>query len=81
MTATIADINLKSCCNNLISAIKEIWRKHYPDSIKNIDNYELIDIQVPTQSNKYVSTVQDAYFIDIQSFIFHPPFDYWLFFM
>lgn len=49
---SLADINLKTCCNNLITSIKELWRIHYPNSKKNIDNYELIDIQVPSQSNK-----------------------------
>jgi len=49
---SLADINLKTCCNNLITTIKELWRKHYPNSRKNIDKYQLIDINVPLQSNK-----------------------------
>ncbi|OQU87048.1 uncharacterized protein LOC8057512 [Sorghum bicolor] len=50
---SLADINLKTCCNNLITAIKELWRKHYPNSRKNIDKYQLIDINVPLQSNNH----------------------------
>ncbi|KXG23127.2 hypothetical protein SORBI_3008G059566 [Sorghum bicolor] len=50
---SLVDINLKTCCNNLIIAIKELWRKHYPHSRKNIDKYQLIDINVPLQSNNH----------------------------
>ncbi|TVT99417.1 hypothetical protein EJB05_55238, partial [Eragrostis curvula] len=50
---TLADENLKRCCNVLVLAIKELWTQYYPNSKKKIDNYGLIDVQVPKQSTPY----------------------------
>ena len=49
---SLNDNNLRSCCDKIISGIKQCWKTHYAASNKVIDNYDLIDIQVPQQTNK-----------------------------
>ena len=38
--------------NTIMEGIKTLWRKYYPNSKKDIENYEAVDIGVPKQSNK-----------------------------
>ena len=49
---SLEDRSLRNCCNILIEAIKKLWSIHYADSDKAIEDYELIDIAVPIQTNK-----------------------------
>uniref|UniRef100_K4ALW6 Ubiquitin-like protease family profile domain-containing protein n=1 Tax=Setaria italica TaxID=4555 RepID=K4ALW6_SETIT len=49
---TLEDGNLRSCCNTLMDAIKKLWNKHYSDSSIVIENYNIVDIGVPIQTNK-----------------------------
>ncbi|CAL4980346.1 unnamed protein product [Urochloa decumbens] len=48
---SLKDENLVECCNIIVAAIKELWRTHYPDSNVDIQNYSLVDIGVPIQTN------------------------------
>ncbi|CAL4966916.1 unnamed protein product [Urochloa decumbens] len=48
---SLKDENLVQCCNIIVAAIKELWRTHYPDSNVDIQNYSLVDIGVPIQTN------------------------------
>lgn len=50
---SLNDNNLRSCCDKIISGIKQCWKTHYAASNKVIDNYDLIDIQVPQQTNNH----------------------------
>ena len=49
---TLQDELLRDCCNTVIAGIKTLWKTNYPETTKHIDNYELVDIGVPAQSNK-----------------------------
>ena len=49
---SLNDEKLASCCANLVSRIKECWKIFYPDTKKEIDTYEVIDIQVSLQTNE-----------------------------
>jgi hypothetical protein len=49
---SLEDLNLRNCCNKLIEAIKKLWSIHYQDSNKQIEDYQLVEISVPKQTNK-----------------------------
>ena len=49
---SLVDERLRKSCNTIMEGIKTLWRKHYPNSKKDIENYEAVDIGVPKQSNK-----------------------------
>jgi hypothetical protein len=49
---SLEDERLRKSCNKILEDIKTLWKKHYPNSRKNIENYEAMDIGVPKQSNK-----------------------------
>jgi len=51
-TRSLGDESLRKSCNTIMEGIKTLWRKHYPNSKKDIENYEAVDIGVPKQSNK-----------------------------
>ncbi|KAK3154118.1 hypothetical protein QOZ80_2BG0186340 [Eleusine coracana subsp. coracana] len=48
---SLSDEGLINCCNIIILAIKELWYKYCPNSRKKIENYNLVDIQVPIQAS------------------------------
>ncbi|CAL4962269.1 unnamed protein product [Urochloa decumbens] len=50
---SLKDENLVGCCNIIVAAIKELWRTHYPDSNVDVQNYSLVDIGVPIQTNDH----------------------------
>ncbi|CAN6273204.1 unnamed protein product [Urochloa humidicola] len=50
---TLRDENLKSCCNNIIAAIKSLWKMYYLASKFDIDSYELVHTAVPLQNNNH----------------------------
>jgi Ulp1 family protease len=49
---SLGDERLRTSCNTIMEGIKTLWRKHYPNSKKDIEDYEPVDIGVPKQSNK-----------------------------
>jgi hypothetical protein len=49
---SLEDESLRKSCDTMIEGIKTLWRKHYPNSNHDIEDYELVDIGVPKQSNK-----------------------------
>ena len=49
---SLGDERLRKSCNTIMEGIKTLWRKHYPNSKKDIENYEAVDIGVPKQLNK-----------------------------
>lgn len=48
---TLGDPKLAECCNKVLSGIKFLWNIYYGDSDYAIDDYELVDIAVPKQTN------------------------------
>jgi hypothetical protein len=48
---TLGDPKLAECCNKVLSRIKFLWNIYYGDSDYAIDDYELVDIAVPKQTN------------------------------
>jgi Ulp1 family protease len=48
---SLEDEKLAARCNGFLAAIKSLWNDHYSDSKHPIDNYELVDIAVPKQTN------------------------------
>ncbi|KAL6843409.1 hypothetical protein ACP4OV_026731 [Aristida adscensionis] len=48
-----ADKNLLDCCIKLMNAVKNLWAIHYPESKSKINDFELLDIDVPKQTNNY----------------------------
>ncbi|KAL6848650.1 hypothetical protein ACP4OV_021233 [Aristida adscensionis] len=50
---SIADKKLLNCCIKLIDAVKNLWAIHYPESKNKINDFELLDVDVPKQTNNY----------------------------
>ncbi|OEL17894.1 hypothetical protein BAE44_0021089 [Dichanthelium oligosanthes] len=50
---TLQDERLKTCCTTIIARIKILWATHYPETNKPIEDFELIDVGVPNQSNNH----------------------------
>ncbi|KAG2582318.1 hypothetical protein PVAP13_6KG100200 [Panicum virgatum] len=48
---TLGDPKLAECCNKVLSGIKFLWNINNGDSDYAIDDYELVDIAVPKQTN------------------------------
>ena len=49
---SLEEERLRKSYNTIMEGIKTLWRKYYPNSKKDIENYEAVDIGVPKQSNK-----------------------------
>jgi hypothetical protein len=49
---SLGDKRLRKSYNKIMEGIKTLWKKHYPNSRKDIEDYEAVDIGVPKQSNK-----------------------------
>ena len=49
---SLGDAKLATCCNQFLAAVKSLWKDHYNTSKHQIDNYEIVDIAVPKQTNK-----------------------------
>jgi Ulp1 family protease len=48
---SLEDANLKTCCDQLTEAIKQLWSQYHSESEVVIQNYKIVSINAPTQSN------------------------------
>ena len=71
---SMEDKSLESCCITITSGIKRLWEMHYAGSSKAIGDYEITEIQVQKQKNKYVSPHSSSSFFlfDSHFFFTHP---------
>ena len=49
---SLEEERLRKSYNTIMEGIKTLRRKHYPNSKKDTENYEAVDIGVPKQLNK-----------------------------
>lgn len=49
---SLDDENLRSCCNEIVLGVKELWDSFYKKSRKEISNYDIVEIEVPNYRSR-----------------------------
>ncbi|KAM3279708.1 hypothetical protein ACQJBY_046842 [Aegilops geniculata] len=49
---TLANKTLDGCARSIVASVRVLWDKHYPKSHISMDDFKLVNIDVPKQKNE-----------------------------